>query len=110
MPTLNPLTQDESRLLFTYPMQRPTTDMAFRRALLHDPKEALEQEFDFVLPPQFNIRFVENHGADLTIVLPDPPGHNGLLSDRELEYVAGGNAEPVLDFFSRHFPRPPRLR
>ena len=106
----NTMTPDEARMVFTYVMQRATDDMAFRHALLHDPKTTLEQEFDLDLPPHFNIRFVENHGADLTIVLPDPREADGRLQDRDLEYVGGGldlsgGLDAVRDGFVRHLLR-----
>jgi hypothetical protein len=82
--------QDESRQVMAYVLRRAITDPAFRQGLLTNPRLALETEFNLELPATFRIRFVENQGADLTVVLPDPVSNTHHLSDRDLEYVAGG--------------------
>ena len=94
---------NEAQMVFSYLMRRAATDMTFRRALLRNPKATLEQEFDLALPPTFNIRFVENHGADLTLVLPDPCD-DASLSEADLEFVAGGAAD-LRDLLVRHVLR-----
>lgn len=66
------MTEEEACKLFQYVMDRAATDMRFRRGLLDHPKRVLEKMLEIELPAEFNIRFVENKGADLTIVLPDP--------------------------------------
>lgn len=66
------MTEEEACKLFHYVMDRATTDMHFRRGLLDQPKRVLEKMLEIKLPSDFNIRFVENKGADLTVVLPDP--------------------------------------
>lgn len=73
------MTEDEACKLFRYVMDRSQTDMVFRSGLLNQPKEVLEEVLSIELPPEFNIRFVENKGADLTVVLPDPGASNGQL-------------------------------
>ncbi|WP_457653294.1 hypothetical protein [Rhodocaloribacter sp.] len=85
-----PLSENEARDVYLYVIRRAVTDPAFRAALLRDARATLEREFDLILPDHFNIRFVENDGADLTIVLPDPGGIDGALNMQALEYVAGG--------------------
>jgi len=85
--------------------RRSKTDPAFRRKLLDAPRDAVESEFDMALPMNFNIRFVENRGADLTVVLPDPSERADELSDNDLKHVAGGKASElptVLDHIDRH--------
>jgi hypothetical protein len=68
------MTEEEACKLFRYVMDRAQTDMAFRSGLLNHPRQILEKTLNIDLPPEFNIRFVENKGADLTVVLPDPDG------------------------------------
>lgn len=68
------MTEEEACELFRYVMDRAQTDMTFRSGLLNAPREILEKVLDIDLPAEFNIRFVENKGADLTVVLPDPSG------------------------------------
>ena len=52
------------------------------------------------LPDGFKIRFVDNGGHDLTIVLPDPlPTTASEIHDEELARVAGGTADTfTVDF------------
>jgi len=69
---------------------RATTDMDFRKQALQDPAAAIAKEDPTPIPEGFKIRFVENQGANLTVVLPDPVSAEGELSDAELEQVAGG--------------------
>lgn len=86
----------EARKVFKYVKSRAKTDPEFREKLLSAPREVLEAEFDVPLPENFSIRFVENQGADLTVVLPDPSDPDAELSDDDLEHVAGG-AGPGVD-------------
>ena len=88
MRRLDLLTDDEGKMVFAYIMQRATEDSFFRDGLLKTPKKTLEKELGIELPNHFNIRFIDNEGADLTIVLPDLSDQP--LSDSDLEYVAGG--------------------
>ncbi len=105
------LSAEEARHVFGYLMRRAATDAAFRRGLLEDPRRTLQQEFDIALPEGFNIRFVENQGADLTLVLPDPPDEAGALSDADLEFVAGGALPAALDVLTACLgPAHPALR
>jgi hypothetical protein len=93
------ISYEEARKVFHHLMLRATTDPLFRQALLLQPRQALEQALGVCLPAHCNIRFVENHGADMTIVLPDPvsscySGH--ILSGDDLGFVAGGVDVAVL--------------
>jgi hypothetical protein len=65
-------------------------DAGFRQLCLTAPATAVKEQSGKDLPDNFAIRFVENRGANLTIVLPDPIPSSGELSDTELESVAGG--------------------
>lgn len=101
---MSALTREEMRAVYSYVMKRARTDRDFRHALLFSPKQALEQEFDLDLPDHFNIRFVENNGADLTLVLPDlEPLPDEPLSEYDLGYVAGGTDPYMHDIFMRLF-------
>ncbi len=42
------------------------------------------------MPTGYVLKFVENQGADLTVVLPDIIEESAELSDTELDQVAGG--------------------
>jgi hypothetical protein len=84
------ITTQEAREVFQYVKRRARRDPAFREQLLESPRETLEAEFDIRLPDEFNIRFVENRGADLTVVLPDPSEPDNQLSEDELQNVSGG--------------------
>ena len=80
----------EAKKAFEYIKRRSKTDSEFRQKLLDTPREVLEAELDIALPEDFDIRFVENMGADLTVVLPDRAEPNDELSDDDLDHVAGG--------------------
>jgi hypothetical protein len=72
-------------------LQRSVADMRFRRALLVEPKRAIQEAFGIQIPPDFRIRFVEKGpDVDAMVVLPDAEDADAELSDEELEYVAGG--------------------
>lgn len=70
--------------------KKATTDAAFRKLCLTDAKAAIKQATGEDVPANFKVRFVENQGANLTIVLPDLRAAGGELKDEELEQVAGG--------------------
>jgi|SRR5580658_1716481 hypothetical protein len=70
--------------------KKATTDAAFRKLCLSDAKAAVKQATGEDVPANFKLRFVENQGANLTIVLPDLRPAGGELKDEELEQVAGG--------------------
>jgi hypothetical protein len=70
--------------------KRAQTDPQFRQLALRDSKAAIAKVNSTPLPPGFRVRFVDNAGANVTVVLPDPVGKEGELSDAELEQVAGG--------------------
>jgi hypothetical protein len=70
---------------------RAMTDPEFRALALNDPPAAVTKVTSKPLPPGFRVRFVENDGANLTVVLPDPVSATHELADAELEQVAGGD-------------------
>jgi hypothetical protein len=71
-------------------VKRATVDAEFRALALSDPNAAIGKINPTPIPGDFKIRFVDNAGANLTVVLPDPVAAGGELSDAELEQVAGG--------------------
>ena len=73
--------------------RRAATDPTFRALALKNPAAAMQQVAGEALPDGFKLRIVENDGAYLTCVLPDPV-ESGDLSDAELESVAGGTGRP----------------
>jgi hypothetical protein len=89
----NPISDLDAERIVAYVMRRSTVDANFRQALLTSPRRALEDELDVTLPDSFNIRFVENRGADLTVVLPDPTraetsNHDDARIDRQPRFFS----------------------
>jgi len=66
------------------------TDPEYRKLVLKDPNAAIAKVNPTPMPAGFKVQFVDNEGANLTIVLPDALSKQGELSDAELEQVAGG--------------------
>ena len=75
-------------------MSRSATDMEFRKKLLNDSSAAIAEFTGNAPSATSKIVFIENT-ADATIVLPDPIAPTAVLSESELEAVAGG-ASPLL--------------
>ena len=71
-------------------VKKATTDPEFRALALSNPNAAIGKINPLPIPANYKIRFVDNAGANLTVVLPDPVAATGELSDSELEQVAGG--------------------
>ncbi|MFA6807567.1 MAG: NHLP leader peptide family RiPP precursor [Eubacteriales bacterium] len=74
-------------------------DKGFRKALLENPKKAIEELFDITLQEQFKINVVEEKPDSITIVLPAQLNESELTDD-ELETVAGGGWGCFCDCFS----------
>ena len=66
---------------------RATEDEAFRARLLSDPKGAVEEELNLVIPEGFTVEVHEESGTTAHLVLPPP----ARLSESELAAVAGGD-------------------
>lgn len=86
-------TSDQVKSTLAAVYKNAATDEAFRKLCLRDPREAVRQITGRELPDEFKLRFVDNAGADLTIVLPDPIRAD-TLADNELESVSGGKSSP----------------
>lgn len=82
-------TEEDARDALQGVVQRAGLDPDFRALCLASPAEAIESHTRRVLPPGFKLRVVDNAGADLTIVLPDP-NFSHELSECDLEGVSGG--------------------
>jgi hypothetical protein len=83
-------TREEANRTINDVAKRATKDAAFRGLALKDPVAAIAKVNPTPIPTGFKIRFVDNAGANLTIVLPDAAPAEGELSDSQLEEVAGG--------------------
>lgn len=85
---MSSLTQEQ---LLSAILDRSSVDREFRRRLLTDPRGAIEQAFNVVIPANFNIRFIEKErGLDALVVLPDFVKGSDELSDADLDAVSGG--------------------
>jgi hypothetical protein len=84
------LTSQEAEQAIAQIVKRAQTDSEFRQLCLNDPNGAAQEATGKDIPEDFSLRFVENQGADLTVVLPDMIDTNAELSEQELEAVAGG--------------------
>ncbi len=65
-------------------------DPEFRALALSNPNAAIAKITPRPLPVGFKVKFIDNAGANRTVVLPDPMARVDELSDAELEQVAGG--------------------
>jgi hypothetical protein len=71
-------------------VERSMTDPAFRAEALRDPNQAIRMASGKEVPASFKVRFVDNAGSDMTVVLPDPQAGGSELNEAELAGVAGG--------------------
>ncbi|GJG89790.1 hypothetical protein tb265_49710 [Gemmatimonadetes bacterium T265] len=72
-------------------LARASVDRQFRRQLVDDPRQAIQQAFGITIPNGFTMKFVErDRDVDALVVLPDFQNADGELSDADLESVAGG--------------------
>lgn len=88
---MNVWTSDQVKKTLADVYKKAATDEAFRHLCLQDPGEAVRQIAGQALPENFKLRFVDNAGADLTLVLPDLR-QDDELSEGQLNAVAGGFA------------------
>jgi hypothetical protein len=73
--------------------KRALKDPEFRALALKNPEAAIAKINSKALPKGFKIKIVENEGANVVIVLPDPVGRVQALSEFDLETIAGGILE-----------------
>ncbi len=67
-------------------------DPTFKKKLLTNSREALK-EMGVNLPPNVNVKVVEDTNNSYTFVLPASPANAKNLSDAELETVAGASGQ-----------------
>ena len=77
--------------------ERSMTDSKFRALALSDPLAAISQVATKPVAKDFKIQFVDNAGADMTVVLPDAAKQGAPVSEEELAGVAGGVGGPTLN-------------
>jgi hypothetical protein len=86
---------NEDEVLLNKVLQRSVTDKEFRNRLITQPESAIEEIIGVPvasLPKPVRVKFVEKDpGLDALVVLPDFVDPEGVLSDAELEAVAGGD-------------------
>ena len=70
--------------------RRAAQDSNFRELALENPYQAVKEVMGREVPKDFKLRFVSNEGANATFVLPDIVAKGAVLSDSDLEQVAGG--------------------
>ena len=87
------ITTQEAEQAIAQIVKRAQTDSEFRQLCLNEPNAAAIKATGKNIPEDFTLRFVENQGADLTVVLPEIIDPNAELSDAELEQVAGGGSK-----------------
>lgn len=84
----------DNEIILNKILQRSATDRDFRTRLLEQPDNAIEEVIGVSiasLPKPVRVRFVEKEpGVDAMIVLPELADPDGVLSESELEAVAGG--------------------
>ena len=83
-------TQEEVNKILNEVARKSSVDPEFRKLCLTNPNAAMASVSGTPLPEHFRIRFVENEGATMTVVLPDLAIAEEELSETELEAVAGG--------------------
>lgn len=81
--------EESARVTLQQVLSKAAADGSFRELCLEDAGAAIKEISGRELPPGYVVRFVDNAGADLTIVLPDLAG-SAELSDQDLEAVSGG--------------------
>ncbi|MBW4534280.1 MAG: NHLP leader peptide family RiPP precursor [Pleurocapsa minor HA4230-MV1] len=84
------LTSLEAEQAIEQIIKRAQTNIQFRQLCLDNPNRAAQEVTGKDIPEGFTLRFVDNQGADLTVVLPDSVDAEAELAEQELEQVAGG--------------------
>lgn len=76
-------------------LEKAAQDREFRRGLLEDPRTVIQEAFGVRIPRDFRVKFIEKTpDIDALVVLPDCEDPDGVLDDRDLEHVAGGDGTP----------------
>lgn len=70
-------------------LERAATDETFRQLCLSSPSAAFEEATGKAIPESFKLRFIDNTGFNLTLVLPEL-GASRELSDEQKRAVTAG--------------------
>jgi hypothetical protein len=70
--------------------RRSANDADYRALALRDAKAAIQRITSKPIPDDFTVKFIEDSGAGMTVVLPPAKSNEGVLSEQELEMVSGG--------------------
>jgi bacteriocin-like protein len=89
-------TQDKVNEVELAIKKRAAAEPDFRALALSNPNAAIRMVTDLPVPTGYTVKFIENAGANHTIVLPDLVPDVQELSDSELAQVAGGNRNNVV--------------
>ncbi len=73
-------------------LRKAAEDGSFREQLLANPRDTLRTAFGLELPPEIDVRVVQETSSIFYIVLPQG---DRALSDAEMEKVAGGYASQL---------------
>jgi hypothetical protein len=71
-------------------LEKAAKDAGYRKALLSDPRGAVEKVLGVSLPAGISVKVLEESADTLYLVLPQQADASGELSDAQLEAVAGG--------------------
>ena len=72
-------------------IEKAMKDDGFRRQLLGNPRETIQHELGFPIPPTLNIHVLQEEPTSVYLVLPPKRDQQGdELSEAELTGVAGG--------------------
>jgi hypothetical protein len=89
-------TKEETDRVAMEAKKRSIKDPEFRALALSNPHAAVAKINATPFPAGYKVRFIEQAGFNVTVLLPDPNSRVEELSDAELEQVAGGNRVNVI--------------
>lgn len=85
-------------------IEKASTDPAFKQALIKNPISTIEQLLGTKLPKFFDIKVVEESADTLYLVIP--ASQSAELSDSQLDMVAGGKTEGLIEPDWKPLPPP----
>jgi hypothetical protein len=85
-------TQEEVKQAVEKVKELSVKDAGFRKLCLEAPGTAVKKATGKDIPDGIVIKFIENEGAHVTVVLPDAPVL-GEVSDDDLDSVSGGTQQ-----------------
>ena len=78
-------------------VERAKKDPAFKSLLLSDTRKAVEDELKIQLPSNVSFHVVQETAKEVYVVLPEEESRE--LSDKDLESVAGGFDDNVINMY-----------